>query len=365
MIVVGWILTGMLVVRFIVVTINFFSQLHLPGVKKNGSELLLSVLIPARNEADKLPQLIGDLQLSDYSNMEILVCDDQSTDGTPELLEQYQKEFPHLRSFRNETLPEGWKGKNHACHQLALQARGDYLLFLDADVRIGRDFISRALSYIRTKKWNLLSMFPQQILASVGEWKTVPIMNWILLSFLPLPLVRLKWFSSLSAANGQMMLFEGSAYRKNCWHEKMKNETVEDISIARAMKKRKEPIGVLLGKNDISCRMYSGYEEAITGFSRNVHQYFGGSRAWMIFYNILVWFRIPLLCLFLSPVYGLGAIVTLFVMKMMVSKMSGQDLRKNIRFHLNHLLSFTLISLRNIENYRKGKVEWKGRQYAS
>ena len=199
----GYILFAMLALRFLVVVANFLARPFLPVKPFTGDEPLVSVLIPTRNEEKNLPALLNDLKNSDYSNFETIVCNDHSTDGTGDVLAEYQRHFRQLSFFDNDHLPEGWKGKNFACHQLSCRAKGRYLLFLDADVRVSPGFISRAVAYAVEKNLHLLSMFPRQEIKSRGEWLTVPLMNWILLSFLPLRLVRLKWFSSLSAANAE------------------------------------------------------------------------------------------------------------------------------------------------------------------
>ncbi|HQN94101.1 MAG TPA: glycosyltransferase, partial [Prolixibacteraceae bacterium] len=262
-----------------------------------------------------------------------------------------------------EKLSAGWVGKNYACHHLAQRATGDYLLFLDADVRVSALFINYLVSFANRKKLTLLSVFPQQQLVTKGEWYTVPIMNWILLSFLPLPLVRMRWFPSLSAANGQVMFFETKSYREYLWHQMVKEVNVEDITIARMVKKKKLRLAVLLGNNDVSCRMYTEYNEAINGFARNMHQYFGGSRCWMFFFVLISWIRIPALFFLLSPWFALFAFVIELIMKGNVSYLSRQSVGKNYRFFFNQLLSLTKIAYRNIRNNNKGFIEWKGREY--
>src|SRR5690606_28081384 len=134
-------------------------------------------------------------------------------------------------------LPKGWLGKNNACHNLAQHAKGKYLLFLDADVRVGDSIIKNTVSFTKKHKLGLLSIFPMQIMETLGEQSTVPNMNYILLSLLPLLLVRNTNFSSLAAANGQFMHFHAEIYPQTLPHQRMKNSKVEDIKIARFYKK--------------------------------------------------------------------------------------------------------------------------------
>lgn len=110
---------------------------------------LVSVLIPARNEADRMGPLLDDLMAQDCGILEILVYDDGSTDGTDRLVRAKMSKDPRIRLMSGSTLPEGWSGKNYACHRLAQEARGRYFLFLDADVRLGPRLIPFAVDYLR------------------------------------------------------------------------------------------------------------------------------------------------------------------------------------------------------------------------
>ncbi|HAH25180.1 MAG TPA: glycosyl transferase family 2, partial [Prolixibacteraceae bacterium] len=114
---------------------------------------------------------------------------------------------------------------------------------------------SKAVAYFQQKKLSLLSIFPQQKMETFSEWIIVPVMNWILQSLLPMILVSKTSFPSLSAANGQLMMFESESYLRYQWHSKVRNQNVEDIRLARMVKSEGLKMAVLLGNNDIYCRM--------------------------------------------------------------------------------------------------------------
>ena len=126
MILTGYILFVLLLLRFLVVLTNYLSKPYLPKAARLSSFPKVSILIPARNEEANLPNLLVDLQQLDYPNFEVIVCNDHSTDDTEVILQNFSSSFQQLRYFNNETLPSGWVGKNFACHQLAKQATGDY-----------------------------------------------------------------------------------------------------------------------------------------------------------------------------------------------------------------------------------------------
>lgn len=363
MIISGYILLALLLVHFVVVFFNYLSKPYLPEADNLKTFPLISILIPARNEEENISNILSDIKKINYPNFEVIVCNDHSTDKTLEILEQFQLNFPQLNFFTNQHLPNGWVGKNFACHQLAKQAKGDWLLFLDADVRVKPKLLQKAISHAQKNKLGLLSIFPEQIIRSTGEWKTIPIMNWILLSFLPLKLVLQSQEPSLSAANGQMMFFDAERYRKHRWHEQVKNKNVEDILIARLIKKEGYPVSVLLGNNDVLCRMYHNYENAIKGFSLNIHQFFIGNRAWMVLFLFVTWVRLPFYLLSQQYLLLLISILLIISIKYMYSSLSRLDFKRNMQHHPDQLWALSLMVFNNLKNKKQKRIEWKGRIY--
>ena len=129
-------------------------------------------------------------------------------------------------------------------------------------------------------------------------------MNWILLSLLPLPMVIFGLRSSFSAANGQFMMFKANVYHKLQPHSIVRSSAVEDIEIMTLYKKGRYRCATLLGDQRVQCRMYSGYREAIAGFSKNVLHFFSGSLVWALFYILFTTFGLIFLAFGHSPVSG-------------------------------------------------------------
>lgn len=361
---IAWFILLFLGVRTFVSLVNLLSK---PWLKDEQPEKqpMISVLIPARNEERSIGALLSDLSRQDYPYFEVLVYDDQSEDETPGIIKQYEHENKHFRYIAGEPLPEGWNGKNHACYQLAREARGDYLLFVDADVRAGAKLLSKSLSFLKKKNLQLLSIFPEQIMKTFGELLTVPIMNWILVSLLPLPLVRMLRFPSLAAANGQFMLFDAETYHQNQWHEKLKAVTVEDIDIAKRMKRQGYRIQTLLGDDSIRCRMYCGYKDATEGFSRNVHAYFGNSHVTLFLFVVIV-------TLGFIPVWvsfgGIGLLIYLGLVilnRALVSDASGQKVLANVVLAPLQVGALWHMAVKSLQNHFSGKTSWKGRTIKS
>lgn len=213
---VAYIIIAFTTIQLLVVLFNYLFKQKLKKTSKSNK--LVSVLIPARNEEKNISKLIADLLFQDYTYIEILVFDDQSTDRTPEIVKMQAKNHDNIHLISSQGLPPRWLGKNFACHSLSQQAKGDYLLFLDADVRVKNNVIGQTIYYAEKHKLSLVSVFPKQIMKNNGEYATVPIINYILLTLLPLILVRKVSLPSLAAANGQYMFFDGNDYRNTLPH---------------------------------------------------------------------------------------------------------------------------------------------------
>ncbi len=349
-----------LLVRLLVSLVNLLTR----PVLKHGIPLRrpkVSVLIPVRNEERNIGLLLNDLKGLDYSNFEILVYDDQSTDGTASVVLDAAAGDSRIHYIKGEDLPAGWLGKNHGCYQLSYRASGEYLLFLDADVRCGKSLLDDAISAMETEKTALLSIFPVQEMKSIGEWLTVPLMNRILLGNLPLVLVRRSAMPSFSAANGQFMMFEARVYRQHNYHELFRSERVEDIRIIRYMKRQRYSVQTLVSDGTVRCRMYSGFLEAINGFSKNIHAFFGSN--WLILFLFIiittlgpfaVWFTFPvqIFIIFMLTLY-----LTMFVISIQSRQSSIINLLLFPFQQITTVITSILAAYRNIS----GKMFWKGR----
>lgn len=350
-----------LALRTIVSLVNLLSGLHLPD-KKPVEFPKVSLLIPARNEEAVIGRLLAGLRHLDYPDFEVIVCDDHSSDNTEEILNWFAGEDERIHWFLGEKLSADWLGKNYACFQLAQKATGSYLIFLDADVELSNDAITKAVSFFIDKKLSLLSVFPQQKMATFSEKMIVPVMNWILQSLLPMILVRKTKFPSLSAANGQFMMFDAVNYRNNQWHLEVRNQNVEDIRLARMIKSEGLKMAVLLGNNDIYCRMYRRLDEAVLGFSRNIHEYFGGKRAVMIGFWLIVILGPWIVWAALGVDYFVLFVIFIFGNRLFVAVASRQNILGSVLLHPLQMISFTAIVFYNIYRRIKKNTSWKGRK---
>ncbi|QHT67467.1 glycosyltransferase [Rhodocytophaga rosea] len=363
-----------LVIRFVVTLNNCISKPFLPYSSQPHTELV-SILVPARNEALNIPHLLASIQQQEYSNYELIVLDDDSSDETAAIINQFVTTEPRCKLISGKPLPEGWLGKNWACHQLAMLASGKYLLFVDADVRIGEGFIRSAIQEMKRKNLSLLSVFNDQVMLSAGEKMVVPLMHYLLLTLLPLRLVYSTKNHQIAAASGQCMLFEAEAYHTHQFHQQAKAEVVEDIYIMQRVKKAGLTGAACLANGLIHCRMYSSYQEAIAGFSKNLMAGFG-NRVWVTSIYIML-ITVGYLA-FLSPdvtqlfpgrsalflFYG-SVLFFIVSIRVMVSWLSNQNIFVNLWFHPVHMITIQLLLLISIYKRITHTNKWKGRRIST
>jgi glycosyltransferase involved in cell wall biosynthesis len=360
MIVLAYFIVSFSLVQLLVALVNFLFRQGISGIV-NVTNQKISVMIPARNEENNIGNLLNDLLKQDYKNIEIIVFDDNSSDNTGDIVKEIAKKSDCIRLIHSEVLPEGWLGKNYACHTLSKHAEGDYFLFLDADVRIGSNCISNSLGYMQKYHLGLLSVFPKQIMQTIGEYLTVPNMNYILLSLLPLVLVRKAKYASLSAANGQFMLFNAAIYRKYLPHHRFRLDRVEDIRMAKFLKSTGTKIACLLGDDSVKCRMYRGFNEAANGFSKNIISFFGNSYVIAVLFWLSTTLGFWMVALGISVQAMFAYFIIILATRMAVSISSSQNVLFNTLLHIPQQLVIGWFIIKAIINKLKNKYEWKGR----
>ncbi len=356
--IVAWVF---LLVRLGVVLANLFGRQWLKD-RSMDTFPFVSILIPARNEEAVIGPLLRSISEQDYPSLEVIVYDDDSGDSTASVVRDFAGRDARIRLIRGKELPKGWLGKNHACHQLAKHARGDYLLFLDADVEIGPSLIRNSLAHMIGNDLKLFSIFPVQVMLTWGEWMTVPVMNYILLTLLPLSLIKNDRRASLSAANGQFMLFDGRTYRSHWFHQELKDQLVEDIRIMKFMKTNGIRVHTLLSNGQIRCRMYHGCREAIAGFSRNVIDYFGGNILAMVLFALFTVFGIVFVYFGLPPGYFIGYLLVNMMLSAFVSLLSRQPVLQNLFLLPVQKITFLMMGFQAIRMKMTGTGFWKGRK---
>lgn len=217
----------------------------------------VSLLVPARNEAENLPHSLPSLLRQ--GALEVLVLDDDSQDETAEVAQNLGKGHPSFRLLSGTPPPPGWKGKNWACWQLAQQAKGEVLVFTDADAVWEEGALGGLLAGLGDRP--LLSALPRQEVKGLAVGIVVPFFMGGLFSFLPHPLLE-----RLRVANGQVLAFRREAYFAFGGHGAVKGEVLEDVALARKAKAYR----LALGTGLFRVRMYRGYRETLEGLGKNL-----------------------------------------------------------------------------------------------
>ena len=276
------------------ILVSILGVINLIFIKKpivysqNNISSLVSVLIPARNEEVNIKRCLYSLIDQSYKNLEIIVLDDDSDDQTYNIVKDVSKNFSSIKLIKGERKLNGWTGKNWACHQLSKFAKGDFLLFIDADTKLQKNTISETVSEMNNNDVDLISLFPNRITNTAIDKIISVTIGWFIFSCLPIIFSNKN--PMFSSAFGQFLLFRKGAYFSIGGHESIKDKILDDFELGRLITMRGYNLNVFDGTERISTFSYSTEKEALEGLSKSIFPFFN---------NRLIPFLI-LLILFLS-----------------------------------------------------------------
>jgi hypothetical protein len=328
----------------------------------------VSVLIPARNEADRIGASVRAVLAADWEDLEVLVLDDGSTDGTADAITRAAAGDPRLRVLTGAPTPDGWLGKPWACAQLADAADGEVLVFVDADVVLARRAIG-AIVALLDAGMDLASPYPRQVATGVLARLVQPLLQWSWLTFLPLRLAEVSPRPSLTAANGQVLACTPASYRKAGGHAAVRHEVLEDLALARAAKNVGLRAGVTDGTALATCDMYRSDRDVVAGYTKSLWAAFGSPAGAVGTMAVLVW-------LYVHPVvalarawrrgddrtarraalgYGLG------VAGRVVTALRTGGRPMDAVAHPLSVAALAWLTTRSLLGHRRGTLEWSGR----
>lgn len=364
---------------------RFPSELPEAGEEGGAPWPLVSVVVPARNEALDIVTCLRSLTASDYPDFEVIVVDDRSDDATAELA----RSVPPGRARRlvvleGDALPNGWLGKPWACHQGSEEARGELLLFTDADTVHAPDLLSRAVLGRQEEAADLLTVVGRQLMETFWEKVVQPhVFFTMVLRFPDFERVARNdnWRDAI--ANGQFLLFTRRAYERIDGHRSVKDEVVEDLTLAQVVKRTGLQLRIRSAEESLATRMYRSLAELIEGWSKNMLM--GGLQSvpvWMrslmppvaFVGGFLLWLLAPLLLLgglvglldteaspgrellvWASAVYALSVLLWVRVYHRM---------RAGWWYAPLYPLAAAVFSWIYLRSWTRGRsVEWKGRRY--
>ena len=374
------IISSALIFLFLMATTALLNARFMPDLswemERVESKPLVSILIPARNEAHNLPRSLPAAAAQAYPDLEVLVLDDRSTDETVEVTKSIQVRFDGIQLVRGEPLPRGWLGKNWACWQLAEKARGDLLLFVDADVVLEPDAVERAVALLMSRRLGMLSVLPRLLAGSWFERRVMPIIAWGSLALVPEPFLRWMPTSAAVVAIGQFMLFSRPAYTASGGHRSVRDQVTEDFPLARAVKSSGHSIGFATARRHAACRMYPDGAALWNGLTRSFYGIFPGGP--VVHYALWGWIAsvhiFPIILLPFGFIDGsipttmsweaFGAVGFSFLAWVAVLWKGGLPIYWAFAYPITVLLAFVIAVVSPFRRW-SGAVSWKGRRLAA
>ena len=347
----------------------------------------VSLLIPARNEAAVIDAAVTNALLSRRVEIEVVVMDDGSTDGTDAIVLAIAAADHRVRLERAPALPAGWNGKQHACWALAQTARNPILCFVDADVTLGPEVVARMAQFLETGKNGLVSGFPRQVTGTLLEWMLLPLIHFVLLGFLPLTQMRAGTDPSFAAGCGQFLMARKEVYFTCGGHSEIKLTMHDGLLLPRLFR----AAGFRTDLADIttlaSCRMYTSAGQVWSGLAKNATEGLASrSRILPVTLLLLLGQVLPfavaaillpsLALLFLlstvttmsAGAVGILSLVLLAVVAAWLPRWLGvarfrQDWRSALLHPAGILLLLCIQWFALFRKMRGGKVSWRGRAY--
>jgi glycosyltransferase involved in cell wall biosynthesis len=332
----------------------------------------ISAIVPARNEQAVIAACLESLAAQDEID-EILVIDDQSTDQTVAIVRTLIERYPRLRLLETKELPTGWVGKNYALSLGAKEAKGEWLLFTDADALHSSDSAAKALAIAKAENAAMISFSPEQVMERWYEKALIPYVYCRLARRFSYQEVNDRG-KSVAAANGQFLLFRGDVYTAVGGHRGVAQEVLEDVALAQRVKGAGYPIWFGSGKSIVRVRMYRSFGAMWEGWKKNLYPLMGNRPAragaeiaiatgpifaiLIAMISASLWMRWPPIALGVAIAGAVG-----------LAGLYAQELRRNgfarglALYGLPGRLLFAGVLFASYQCYRRRKLEWKGREY--
>ena len=317
----------------------------------------VSVLLPLRDEVGRVTPCLTALLGQRGVDLEVVVLDDGSTDGTGDVVRQLCDGDPRVRVLLGETLPSGWLGKPFACQQLADAAAptSEVLVFVDADVVLEPHAVAATVALLDATRLDLLSPYPRQ--EAPGATALVqPLLQWSWLSFLPLRLAERSGRESLSAANGQLLAVGREAYDRAGGHAAVRNEVVEDVELLRAVKRTGGRGGVCDGTEIATTRMYDSWAELADGYAKSL---------WTVplpsLGVLLALYVVPPVAALTGSRAGLAGYAAGVAGRVVAARRTGSRAVPDALAHPVSVILLTGLAVRSRLARHRGGLTWKGR----
>lgn len=332
---------------------------------------MVSVCIPARNEEANIEACVRSVLANVDVAVEVLVYDDQSTDATPAILARLVAEDARVRVVPTQPLPQGWNGKQWGCERMGQAARGQWVLFTDADVRFEHDCVARTMARAESLGADLLSTAPRQVTGSWAEHAVIPLISFVLLSYLPMARMRATTSPAASGACGQFILARRDAWLASGGHAAFRASMHDGIKMPRAFRRAGFRTDLFDGTDLVQCRMYRGFGQVWRGFAKNAYEGLG-SPVLLLFVTLLHGCAVllPWLTLALGlagvamatwvPWVAALTIVAGFAQRIVLARRFAHAWA-SVALHPVGILMLTVIQWHSLWLHLTGRRAWKGR----
>lgn len=325
---------------------------------------LVSVIVPARDEERAIERAVRRFLAQTWPSLEVIVVNDRSVDATGAILAAIGD--PRLIVIDGEEPPAGWLGKPWALHQGSLRAKGELLLFVDADVMYAPDAVAAAAVRFEESDAALISLLPH--LEVHGFWEHVVMPNLAVFAFtvLPLWLANRTKISLLAVGGGPGNMVRRADYDAAGGHAALQDAVVDDVALARLLRKNGRRTEVVRAADLVSVRMYHGLGEIVRGFTKNAFAVFGRSYAAAAFFlTMAVAFHLLpyIFALFGNPM-AVATVALIALTRAILFRAIGYRLDNALFAHPLMIATWCWILLRSvwITGIRR-RLEWRGRAY--
>ncbi len=336
---------------------------------------LVSVIVPARDEAANIEACMRSILASAYGPFELVVVDDRSSDGTAQIVERVAGEVSaggRVRLVRGRELPDGWFGKQWAMVQGYRAARGELLVFTDADTRHHAELLGRAVQALESERVALVTVLSRQEMVTFWERLVQPHVLFVLAARVGdvrrVNRTRVEWDA---IANGQFILTPRAAYETAGTHEAVKHSVVDDMALAQAYVRHHLDIFLTYGEEYMSTRMYSSLAGILEGWTKNLATgvplafppWPGLRRAapYLMWLPALLWIMPPVLWALFGWTWAAATTVIALFLWLAVYRVAGAPLRYALLYPIGAAMVAFIMMRSALRGGRR--VEWRGRTY--
>ncbi|MEV0212507.1 glycosyltransferase family 2 protein [Micromonospora sp. NPDC050695] len=353
--------------------LNAARWLRRPTDRPDEVDEPVAVLLPLRDEAARVtPCLRALLAQRGVPGLRVVVLDDGSTDGTSDVVRAVVGDDPRVTLLDGIAPPPGWLGKPHACWLLATRAdpSATALVFVDADVVLAPHAVAAAVTELRAARATLLSPYPRIVVATAADQLVQPLLQWLWLTFLPLRAMERSPRPSLAAAGGQFLVVDRAGYTAAGGHAAVADKILEDVELARAVKRAGGRIALADGSRLAACRMYDDWPQLRDGYSKSLWASFGhpGAAAAVVASLLLLYTAPPLVALVGAAAgapgvaaVGLAGYLLGVLGRVLTARATGGRWWPDALAHPVSVVVLGWLTLRSYHLRKRRRLTWRGR----